>query len=185
MQLFDLSGIIQTHNLVYMAIAPITCVIVKQVYNQQKSMKRSEQLAPLSREHHQSLVLAKKCIDISHSNDKALITAQCQLIVRTFDVIWESHFTIEEHTLFPLASSYNNQLKFLCDDLIKQHRSLRDIKQQMQQGNYSNLQSFGSILKTHTRTEERELFPKVEQLFSNADLNAVLRASSERNSQNT
>lgn len=148
-------------------------------------MKRSEQLTPLSREHHQSLVLAKKCIDISRSNDKALISTQCKLIVQKFDEIWERHFTIEEQTLFPLASSYSNQLQFLCDDLIEQHRLLREIKQQMQQGNYSSLQTFGRILKTHTRTEERELFPKVEQLFNNADLNEVLRASSERNSENT
>ena len=148
-------------------------------------MRRKEQLAPLSREHHQSLVLAKKCVDISRSNDMALISAQCKLIVQKFDEIWERHFTIEEQTLFNLASSYSNQLQLLCDDLIKQHQLLREIKRQMQQGNYSGLETFGLILKAHTRTEERELFPKVEQLFNYADLNEVLRTSSEKNSKNT
>ncbi len=146
-------------------------------------MKRKEQLASLSREHHQSLVLAKKCVDISRSNDVALISAQCKLIVRKFDEIWERHFTIEEQTLFKLASTYNNQLQLLCDDLIKQHQLLREIKQQMQQGNNSDLETFGKILKTHTRTEERELFPKVEQLFNIADLNEVFRASNEKKQQ--
>ena len=147
-------------------------------------MKRKEQLAPLSREHHQSLVLAKKCIDISRSNDMALITAQCKQIVQKFDEIWESHFAVEEQTLFKLAASYNEQLQRLCDDLAKQHQLLREMKQQMQQGNYNSLETFGIILKTHTRAEERELFPQVERFFNQDDLNEVLRVSNENNNNN-
>jgi hemerythrin-like domain-containing protein len=148
-------------------------------------MKRKEQLAPLSREHHQSLVLAKKCIDISRSNDMALITAQCKQIVQNFDEIWESHFMVEEQTLFTLAASYSKQLQCLCDDLAKQHQLLREMKQQMQQGNYNSLETFGIIPKTHTRTEERELFPQIERFFNQDDLNEVLRASKENNDKRT
>lgn len=147
-------------------------------------MKRKEQLAPLSREHHQSLVLAKKCIDIGRSNDLALISAQCKWIVQKFDEVWESHFTVEEQTLFKLASSYSDQLQRLCDELIKQHQLLREMKQQMQQGNYNNLETFGTILKAHTRTEERELFPLIERFFNQDNLNEVFRASSEKNNKN-
>lgn len=148
-------------------------------------MKRKEQLAPLSREHHQSLLLAKKCIDTSRSNDMALIAAQCKQIVQKFDEIWESHFAVEEQTLFKLAASYSKQMQRLCDDLTKQHQLLREMKQQMQQGNYNCLETFGIILKTHTRTEERELFPQVERFFNPHDLNAVLHASNEKNNKNT
>ena len=148
-------------------------------------MKRKEQLAPLSREHHQSLVLAKKCIAISQCNDMALISAQCKLIVQKFDEIWESHFTIEEQILFNLASSYSNQLQRLCDDLAEQHQFLREMRQQMQQGNYNSLETFGIILKAHTRTEERELFPQIERLFNQNDLNEVFRVSSEKIGKNT
>jgi hemerythrin-like domain-containing protein len=143
-------------------------------------MKRKEQLIPLSQEHHQSLALAKKCIDISRSNDMTLISDQCKLIVNNFDEIWENHFSIEEQTLFNLASSYNDQMRCLCDDLVSQHQLLREMKQQMQQGDYSNLEKFGIILKTHTRTEERELFPQVERLFNQDDLNEVFRSSREK-----
>jgi len=143
-------------------------------------MKRKAQLIPLSQEHHQSLALAKKCIDISRSNDMTLIADQCKLIVKKFDEIWENHFSIEEQTLFILASSYSDQMRCLCDDLVSQHQLLREMKQQMQQGDYSNLEKFGMILKTHTRTEERELFPQVEQLFNQDDLNEVFRSSREK-----
>ena len=143
-------------------------------------MKRKEQLIPLSQEHHQSLALAKKCIDISRSNDMTLISDQCKLIVKKFDEIWENHFSIEEQTLFILASSYSDQMRCLCDDLVSQHQLLREMKQQMQQGDYSNLEKFGMILKTHTRTEERELFPQVEQLFNQDDLNEVFHSSREK-----
>jgi hemerythrin-like domain-containing protein len=143
-------------------------------------MKRKKQLAPLSREHHQSLVLAKKCIDISRSNDMALISAQCKQIVQNFDEIWESHFTIEEQVLFKLASSYSDQLQRLCDDLVSQHQLLREIKQQMQQDNYSSLEKFGMILKTHTRTEERELFPQVERFFNQDELSELYRSLEKR-----
>jgi len=50
----------------------------------------------------------------------------------------------------------------------------------MQRGEYSNLGKFGIILKTHTRTEERELFPQVERFFSQDDLNEVFRSSGEK-----
>jgi len=143
-------------------------------------MKRKEQLIPLSHEHQQSLALAKKCIAIGQSNDRALISAQCTRVVQKFDEIWENHFAIEEQTLFNLASSYSDQLRCLCDDLVSQHQLLRKMKQQMQQGDYSNLEKFGMILKKHTRTEERELFPQVERFFSQDDLNEVFRSSGEK-----
>jgi hemerythrin-like domain-containing protein len=71
-------------------------------------------------------------------------------------------------------------LQYLCDDLVSQHQLLREIKQQMQQGNYSSLEKFGMILKTHTRTEERELFPQVERFFNQDELNEVYRSLEKR-----
>ena len=146
-------------------------------------MKRKKQLIPLSREHHQSLILAKKCVEISHTKNMALISAQCHLIVQKFDETWENHFIIEEKTLFKLASQYSHSLQLLCEELVKQHHFLRKVKQQMRRGIYHNLETFGTILKIHTRTEERELFVQVEQLFNDDDLNKVFRVSSEKSSK--
>ena len=136
-------------------------------------MKRKEQLIRLSKDHHQSLVLAKKCINTHASNDADLIALLCQSIVESFDAVWEKHFAIEEEGVFKQAAAYSDQLNALCQQLIDEHQQLRSLKENMARGDYSCLGEFGEILKRHTRVEERELFPLVEHAFSETELELV------------
>ncbi|RDH84819.1 MAG: hypothetical protein DIZ80_04970 [endosymbiont of Galathealinum brachiosum] len=140
-------------------------------------MKRIEQLQYISKEHHQSLVLASKC--------KKIITKETEEVVRNFsrqlkldfDVKWFRHFRIEEKTIFSVAEKKGKEISDLCQQLQKEHKVLEKMVEEISGGNYQMLPEFGQLLHDHTRLEERQLFPLVEQLFTGEELNNILQES--------
>ena len=64
-------------------------------------MKRITQLQPLSREHHQSLVLSQKAINTAQQGDEKQIAEFCQHIVESYPDDWKIHFKIEEDRVIP------------------------------------------------------------------------------------
>lgn len=137
-------------------------------------MKRSPELIPLSKEHHESLVLAKKCQRTAAAGNRADIEQLCQQIIHTFPDKWEQHFRCEETGIFTLAESHGGEMASLCQQLKQEHERLREIYRAMKEGDYSGLEAFGELLQTHTRKEERELFPLIEASFSDAQLKLQL-----------
>ncbi len=63
-------------------------------------MKRITQLQPLSKEHHQSLVLSQKAINTAQQGDEKQIAEFCQQIVQSYPGDWKIHFKIEEDSIF-------------------------------------------------------------------------------------
>ncbi|MCU7799261.1 MAG: hypothetical protein KZQ70_03730 [gamma proteobacterium symbiont of Lucinoma myriamae] len=49
--------------------------------------------------------------------------------------------------------------------------------QQMKSGDYTILGEFGELLKQHTRTEERLLFPLLDEILNTEELDSVYQAS--------
>jgi hemerythrin-like domain-containing protein len=49
--------------------------------------------------------------------------------------------------------------------------------EQIKAGDQSVLGDFGTLLKQHTRTEERELFPLLETYFDNKTLEQIYQTS--------
>lgn len=142
-------------------------------------MKRIEQLRPLSREHHASLVLASKAINAAKSNDPEEISQLCEQIANDFDQRWNSHFQKEEQAIFSvLEANYNDKLQekdaALSELLSHQHNQMRDMAEEMRAGNTNSLASFGLLLKEHTRLEERVLFPLISSLFNKSELDNIL-----------
>ncbi|MFK5987009.1 MAG: hemerythrin domain-containing protein [Pseudomonadota bacterium] len=152
-------------------------------------MKRIEQLQILSKEHHQSLVLSQKAIKASNSGDMELISLLCKKIVNDFPSVWKLHFQIEEESIFndfeqrsilENNSSENEKLQQiiqLCKKLQQEHLIMVEYYEQMKAGNYQLLGEFGILLKQHTRTEERQLFPLLENFLSPEELNKVYLTS--------
>lgn len=141
-------------------------------------MNRIEQLKPLSREHHLSLVLASKAIKTAKSKDALAIEQLCQQIADDFESRWESHFLKEEQTLFTLfENNYQSNLKAeeagLSLKLRKQHEQMRSMAGDMQTGRVDQLAEFGELLKEHTRLEERLFFPLVSELFTEKELDLI------------
>jgi iron-sulfur cluster repair protein YtfE (RIC family) len=146
-------------------------------------MKRCKALQNLSRDHHQSLLLAQKAIQLGQSNHSAKICELGGQIVNDFDRIWKKHFQQEEETIFILFSyvDSNNaelqQLASLCQQLQQEHVIMTEYYQQMKQGNYQCLEEFGLLLKQHTRMEERQLFPLLEKKMTVEQLDTIYRAT--------
>ena len=148
-------------------------------------MKRIEPLQPLSKEHHLSLVLAQKAIKVSDSNDQDAIAGMCRDIVAEYPDSWQVHFQIEEDSIFWLftdtcddgANTSRQQAAQLCQQLQQEHERMNAYYKQMKAGDYTILKDFGALLKQHTRTEERELFPLLEELLTADELNTIQKTS--------
>jgi len=151
-------------------------------------MKRIKQLQPLSRDHHLSLVLAQYAIKMSQSDNAEIIALSCKKIVKDYPEVWRKHFQIEEDNIFKLFEDNpkdNNtiephrweELKNLCQQLQHEHRQMDGYYEQMKLGHYECLSAFGQLLKQHTRTEERQLFPQLEQVLSQQELDTIYQNS--------
>lgn len=150
-------------------------------------MKRIEQLQSLSREHHQSLILAQKAIKVSAEGESSAIAELCQDIVNEYNDVWRVHFQIEEESIFSLfknkaeGNDSETEALQLCQQLYQEHQTLNDYYEQMKSSEFPLLGvllgKFGVLLKEHTRTEERQLFPLLEELLSSKELFEIFQTS--------
>ncbi len=140
-------------------------------------MKRSPELTPLSREHHQSLRLANHCLHTAAASDKEKCIALCRHILSIFDEELDRHFHNEEASICSVTAAMQGKIHNLGAQLVQEHEKMRTMAAGMQQGDCDKLAAFGRLLKDHTRLEERELFPLVEEQFSSRQLEQVKKQS--------
>jgi hemerythrin-like domain-containing protein len=137
-------------------------------------MKRHDSLVPLSREHHDGLLLAvrlqqgEKALERLWSHDPAWQAAE---VVRFFDAHLAEHFRTEEEELFSEASALPGMGE-VVRTLVEEHASLRSLAQGFRSGAVSPalLAQFGEILERHIRSEERVLFPACQEQLPEATL---------------
>ncbi len=138
-------------------------------------MPRHSNLIPLSHDHHEALLIAlrlKKGGPTSE-HDRLWPTAldgQVRSLLLFYERELVPHFRLEEEILFPIAIKIA-ELEELVKKLITQHQMMRDaigIISQITDGDglKKDLADFGLLLESHIRTEERELFPKLEETAS-------------------
>ena len=138
-------------------------------------MKRAEQLVKLSREHHGSLSMAKKISNVAaNGTDEELLEA-IETIKEYNDSELEEHFQHEERTIFaPIFSEYKEHIG-IATILLKEHGHIRMMIPRLKlETAREDLAEFGKMLKEHTRMEERELFPIIEELFTQEQMDAIL-----------
>lgn len=128
-------------------------------------MKRTEALQPLSRDHHQALVISKK-INQAQLQDR-VEQKQVWHNVRTDQEALLKHFVIEERKLMPLLNA-NPELQ---QRLVSDHDQLRGY---LKDDSFEAAVPFAELLKAHVRFEERELFPWLEYNFTDIDLLEVM-----------
>ena len=119
-------------------------------------MKRSAALTPLSREHHQALVISKRISDLGSLSDDSL-SHYWRQVRDTFAEELYTHFLQEEEGFGAVLEGELKQ-RFLSD-----HVRLRDLLQQIDR---ESILLFAESLKAHVRFEERELFGWLEQHHS-------------------
>ena len=135
-------------------------------------MPRHQYLIPLSHDHHEALLIAlrlKKGGPTSQHDHlwPTELSGQIHSLQLFFERELLPHFVIEEGILFPVASAMED-LQDLIENLLAHHQKMRDmiLEISLHKDNEEVLKKllpeFGLLLESHIRTEERELFPKLE-----------------------
>ena len=150
-------------------------------------MKRHAALVPLSREHHNGLVVAQRLILGRSTNPRSpwpsAAQGQVERLLRFFQEELQPHFKFEEVQLFPRLLEWSTMgavpwqplLQTLRDD----HRVMRvmidELSTGRDEGVSDRLRSFGEQLRAHIHVEERELFERIQRECSDAQLAEVMQ----------
>lgn len=132
-----------------------------------KPLKRSAYLAPLSREHHESLLLGWKIrAGITKNISSNRIIQYC---------LWywqnhlQNHFYEEEEGFGHILGPDNSLFLLMVKDHLK-IRKLLNFMAENKEDNYTSLEEFKDVLISHIRFEERVLFKYIQETASRDQL---------------
>jgi len=134
-----------------------------------KPIKRSKQLAPLSREHHETLLFTWKIRQgIKYGVNNKLIVEYCNWF-------WQSelkeHFQKEEQAMGMILPVDHPMMAKMMDD----HQEIESqIRQLSAYASEFGLERLGQAISNHVRYEERMLFNYVERIATSDQLNKLL-----------
>lgn len=136
------------------------------------SMKRHDQLQPLSRQHHNGLLAAlllKKGIKKS-ADPKTM----ADFILQFWNSDLEAHFKSEETVLIPALKETAFD-ETLTKRLMNEHTALRSYIYSLQydDGLISVIEDFAYLLEEHIRFEERVYFPEAENILNEEQLQNI------------
>lgn len=129
-------------------------------------MKRHPSLIPLSREHHEVLILSQ-LIQKGGPQYKGLpdtLEGKIEFAMTLFVKKILPHFEKEEAILKKVAHIHST-ITVLTDVIVKEHREIEGLFAQLCSGSELEaiLDQIGILLEAHVRKEERELFPAIQQ----------------------
>ena len=132
--------------------------------------KRSIELQPLSRQHHNGLFF---CLLL----EKGVKKNADQILLRDFCMfVWEGdlqhHFELEETQLTPLMRY--DALKDGISKMLAEHEAIRQLFQQNEKkADETVFIQLYQLVEKHIRFEERELFPLIESVITPNELNEI------------
>lgn len=139
-------------------------------------MKRHEALAPLSRDHHGTLILAqllKKTAPV-YKGLPIDLEKKAAYAKHLFEKDIEKHFALEE-TMLENVTHCHPEIKELGIQVVHEHKQIRalflslDNKADLE----ATLDELGKALEAHIRKEERVLFPLLQQHCSESQLQEI------------
>ena len=139
-------------------------------------MKRHSAIVSLSHDHHHALILAQaiKKNEAKSGLGAKSIEEKVKATINAYNTELIPHFSHEEVLLFPIALGKDEELDKMIQDIIEEHDKIRSYLESLQIGNVEeNLDAFGKLLENHVRTEERILFPKIEEVVGDEELNIL------------
>ena len=148
-------------------------------------MKRTNQLQPLSRQHHLGLNLSRHA---KESLDEPEEIAKHWHNLTSYIDDMQYHFEIEDNLIANALEPYRAtqpDVASVLETLDGQHKQLRQLMNAVEQSQKSGtkdvtvaqVHELGSLLYDHIRFEERELYPTVEKYLTETELDAVYEAS--------
>lgn len=146
------------------------------------AIKRSEELQPLSRQHHNGLLF---CLLLKKGANKQADLEVMRDFIQSF---WykdlHHHFDLEEQYLVPLQKQYH-QLQEPLERMVKEHYSLRNIiNENSLNPTYKSVMELHDVLEAHIRFEERTLFPLIEETITRQQRVAIGAALSHERDDN-
>jgi hemerythrin-like domain-containing protein len=139
-----------------------------------RSVKRSDALAPLSRQHHQGLFAAMKL-----KRADAAGAAEARAVFVDF---WEregrDHFRVEEEVLLPAYARHGEHDHPAVVRVLVEHVDLRRRGEDVAAAadpDPAALNELGERLERHIRHEERVLFPLIEEALPPDELTRLAR----------
>ena len=130
-------------------------------------MKRHVNLQPLSREHHEVLILAQ-LLRKDAPPYKGLPRdpeGRMRYALDFYNDHIVPHIYAEEKALFPAISGYSDEIDALVAELQMEHSQIMSLFEQLKLGidPPQTMDFLGKLLNMHVRREERELFEMVQQ----------------------
>ncbi|HUQ97176.1 MAG TPA: hemerythrin domain-containing protein [Chitinophagaceae bacterium] len=127
----------------------------------QKPIKRSPQLAPLSREHHEGLLFGWK---LKQGLANGIEERRISSFIEWF---WQQHlqphFTKEEQALPQLLSPAHPMIQ----QMLHEHDDIKNrVEEAIEHGDLKKFDALAQAVTDHIRFEERQLFAEVEKRAS-------------------
>jgi hemerythrin-like domain-containing protein len=133
-----------------------------------KPIKRSKQLTPLSKDHHDGLLFAWKIKQgLKNGADIKLIAEYVQWFWKNH---LQEHFREEEQILAPHLPADNELLKRMIDEH-QEIESMVHINENIP--DETLLLNLAQAIDDHIRFEERQLFPYAEKIIPENELNLI------------
>jgi hemerythrin-like domain-containing protein len=133
-----------------------------------KPLKRSKELAPLSREHHDGLLFAWK-IKQGLANGTPIETL-CNYTRWFWANHIKPHFKDEEKVLVKFLPADNA----LVQQMIREHAQIRDLVIALdKEPDPNSLQLLAEFINNHIRFEERQLFAYAEENLTSEQLEEI------------
>lgn len=135
-------------------------------------MKRHLQLQPLSRQHHNGLLIA--LLLSKGVKRKADRLEMASFIAHNWETDLKHHFQLEEVVLLPILARYHFEPS-LVEKLKAEHRILSGLANEAVNGTISidQIEFFASLLTEHIRFEERQFFPAAEKILSEGEMEDI------------
>lgn len=140
-------------------------VATEQAFN----LKRASALIPLSREHHDALVFARRAM--AAASEPTMAQAHRDRVLSMWDETIESHLCTEEATLLPALIAAG--AKAAAETAQTHHDELRRLTRGLRDGDLTVIGAWGEAMRDHVHFEERELFPLAQRVL---DLSALTGA---------
>lgn len=141
------------------------------------ALHRDQALQPLSRQHHQGLMVS---LLLSKGLKKNLTTKPMRdFILQFWQDDLQKHFEVEEQYLTPIAKSYAT-LEPLITRMLLEHQQIvliiNRINNEARAEQLETIKEFADKLEQHIRFEERALFEQIQSTLSAKEMSELNNA---------
>ncbi len=149
-------------------------------------MKRHPSLHPLSQHHHFALIQAlemRRAAEAPAEKRAAAVERQAAKFVRFWHKTGHVHFREEEEVLLPAYARHTRLdqdagvMRILADHA-EIRAAVQDFEQRLESKklvNAEDMAHLAKLLHDHVRLEENEVFPRIEKILGEKNLNAMGR----------